>query len=108
MTPTGHKRDDFAHKVGDEVTVSPPHYGYGIYGVVTEQIAPFKYPHGSFNSSNLIYMPMGRKWGTTTRKLSYMVKMKNDKGDGDDLFFWVTKDCIGMPPQSISGTKHKA
>jgi hypothetical protein len=90
------RRHDFVHKVRDAVIVSMPHEGWGICGIVMEQIAPFKYPQGNFNSRNLIYMPRSRKWGTTTRKVSYLVKMKKDEESEDDLFFWVTKDCIGM------------
>ena len=81
----------FVYAIGDEVVVSPPHCSFwSISGTVVELIQSFEYPTGNnFTPSNLLYLPGSRKWGTTTRKKSYLIKIK-----GVDEHIWATKDCI--------------
>lgn len=80
---------DFAFSAGDSVVAGGPHDGWGVKCTVVEQITPFQYPKGAFTPSSLLYLPRVRKWGTTTRKLSYLVRVNET-----DLHIWATKDCV--------------
>lgn len=82
----------YLHDVGDLVLVQNPHDNFFVKAVVVEQVMPLEFPTEDLKPENLFYFPRTRTRGQTTRKESYLVKLRGD--DPNQVYFWATKDCI--------------